>query len=252
MKKIIVLIALAVSLAAIIWVASSNRVQDTAADLVYTPGEPLEMTLELASEWREIRATSTVSESALSEFLARDIFAPTLREALLAKSVDTAREPLLDVIVCQANIPPRLVGRLILETSTEAQVMVLARGSEERSPYQSIVTLAGNGEGAWVITDISCAQGEVAPEVEFTFDREGYLLKSVPPPYESGSWYVVFEQNGQMGYVAPLTFSAESVCVDESGTESVCEPDSLKEPLSVLVQGDMTESGVDVKRITFN
>lgn len=251
MKNILMIVGIAIALGALIWVITANRGEDLIDDVVYVAGDPLELTLDTVNQWKDILATSSEASLGLEEFLVSDIFAPALRQQLIDRNQDTAREPMLDVIFCQAEVPPRLVGRLILETPTEAQVMVLARGTEDRSPYQAVIALAGNGEGAWTINKIDCVQGEVAPEVEFTFDHEGYLLKSVPAPYQSGSWHVVFEQDGQMGYVAPLVFDAESVCIDSAGTESVCDPDTLLEPIPALIQGEMTESGVTVKRVTF-
>jgi len=252
MKKIVILLTLTIVLGALIVLILSNRDAQTNDAVVYTSGDPLDIALEVANSWRNNIATSSELMVSLESFLDNDLFTRSMAADLVARSYDLTRDPMLDVILCQAVTPPRIVGRLIVETPTEAQIMIMARGSEERSPHQSVITLSGNGEGAWVVTGVECTRGEVAPEVEFPFDNEGYLLQSVPPPYQAGDWHVVFEQGGQMGYVAPLTFTTESVCITSSGQESVCDPSSFKEPLPALVQGDMTEMGVTVLRITFN
>lgn len=246
MKKQIIVAVVAIGLMGLIWFLATNKSGETVADDMFTQGDPLELTLELMSLWRDnLVATTTVP---LATFLEQPLFSQQLRTSLLA----TPRaEDAPDALLCQTTIPPRVVGRKIAETNNEAQVMVIARGQEERSPFQAIVTLRGNGEGGWLIDAISCAEGESAPEVEFSFDREGFLLKSVPPPYQAGNWHIVFEQDGQMGYVAPIEFNAESICIEENGTESVCAPDTLVEPVSALVRGDMTEAGVIVRQVRF-
>jgi len=252
MKKIVILVIVGAALASLIWMAVTNREDSFVDENIYTLGDPLDITLDTINSWRDNIAPETEEAMSLTEFLMKDVFTRALATSLLSLAEDTSREPLRDVILCQSEVPPRIVGRLIVQTETEAQVMVMARGTENRSPFQTIVTLLGNGEGAWVISRLECAQGEVAPEVEFTFDYEGYLLKSVPPPYQAGEWHVVFAQDGQMGYVAPLTFTNDSVCISSNGDESVCNPAIIQEPAPALVQGDMTEVGVNVKRITFN
>jgi len=258
MNKYIFLILAVLLIVAIGWfvITKSDKESALPAD-VYVLGEPFDLTLEIVGEWRENVSTTSEAQISLDEFVKKDIFSQTIRQKLVDTAADTAREPLLDVMFCQAETPPRLVGRVVFETPNEAQVMVLARGQEEPSGYQAIVSLKSNGEGAWSITDIDCVQGEVAPVVEFAFDKNGYLLKSVPPPYQTGEWHVTFSQedsNGNVvsGYVAPLFFTEESICIAENGEESICNPDSLVEPVSALVQGDMSEVGVTVRRITFN
>lgn len=251
MKKIIILAILALVVATSVFFIS-QRDDVTETQQRYVSGEPLDLVLTMANDWQvNLSATSTENQLSLEEFINNDLFDPETRQELLEQTEVPVFDPPLDVIFCQANVPPRLVGRTVLETPTKSQVMVVARGSEERSPYQAIVSLDGNGEGAWVITGIECVQGETAPDVEFTFDREGYLLKSVPAPYQTGEWHVVFEQDGQMGYVAPLAFDSDSICIDLTGNETTCDPNSLQEPLPALVQGEMTEVGITVKRVTF-
>lgn len=247
MKKILTLTLVLIGVIVIAWYLISAR---TAVPVLepdmFTQGDPIDLTLEMMGQWRDnLAGTSSVS---LADFLEQPLFSPSLRTTLTEVTEANGLDPLL----CQPEIPPRVVGRMVLQTETEAQVLVFARGLEMLAPQQSLVTLRGNGEGGWVIGSVACVLGETAPEVEFTFDRQGYLLKSVPAPYQAGEWHIVFEQNGQMGYVAPLSFTAESLCTEANGAEAVCVPDDFIEPSAALVRGEMTEAGVVVNQVRFS
>jgi hypothetical protein len=52
------------------------------------------------------------------------------------------------------------------------------------------------------------------------------------------------------GYVLPLTFDAESVCINQEGAESACDLTQLKEATRVFIQASMTETEAIVKRMT--
>jgi hypothetical protein len=112
-----------------------------------------------------------------------------------------------------------------------------------------LVTLeAVNGE--WVISDITCSRGELAPDLEFTFDREGNLLKqSLQPPLDNEQWHLIYTKDDVAGNAIPLLFAATSVCIQPNGSEQVCEPDQLTEATAVQVQGAMQEAGVLVERM---
>lgn len=155
----------------------------------------------------------------------------------------------MDAVLCQTSIPERLGGKEIFKSDTGAQIMVLARGFETKSPYQTIATLSAV-DGQWQITKIECLQGEVPPEREYDFERTGYLLKSVPAPFTTGNWHLVYEENGTPGHVLPLFFDAESICVATDGTEAVCDSNTFVEPTKVLLQADMLDTGADVRRVT--
>jgi hypothetical protein len=105
--------------------------------------------------------------------------------------------------------------------------------------------------GGWYIDNIQCSFGEFAEEKEFSFEKEGFLLKnSVPSPYNSKNWHLVFAENGQDGHVVPLFFDSESQCTDLDGNKSVCKPDQFTETTGVFIRGQMTERGVSVKQQT--
>jgi hypothetical protein len=160
-------------------------------------------------------------------------------------------ERALDPVLCQAIVPERFGVKPSYEVDGKAQLLVLARGLEEPSPNLAVVDLEII-KNQWQITNISCSSGESAPQGEFSFEREGFLLKSVPAPLNSDYWHIVYEDGGQMGYTAPLFLSAESMCVGSDGVEVVCNESQFVEASKVRVQGEMTESGVEVKRITLN
>lgn len=205
---------------------------------------PVNTTLNFYEEWQSaVRATSTDPyQASLAE-------TPILSKELRARLKDTegqsADEP--DPVLCQTTVSTKVAALPVYEHDDEAQVVVLSR--EEGRTEQSIFTLLRH-KGGWYINEIECSLGEFAPEREFSFDTEGYLLKSVPPPLDPNYWYIVFEQDGEMGHTARLFLSAESVCVAIDGSESACDSGQFVEPSKVYVQGQMTESGVDVKRLT--
>lgn len=156
----------------------------------------------------------------------------------------------LDAVLCQMTVPERVGGKEVFKADTEAQIMILARGFETKSPYQTVATLSAV-DGLWQITKIECLQGEVPPEREYDFERTGFLLKSVPAPYTAGNWHLIYEENGTPGHVLPLFFDTESICVAADGAETVCDPNQFIEPSEVLLQADMLDTGADVRRVTF-
>jgi hypothetical protein len=110
-------------------------------------------------------------------------------------------------------------------------------------PEQAIVTVTAQ-DGGWYISGIRCTPGEVPPEREFSFDNTGFLMKNVPPPLDATRWYLIFSENGEDGHFAPLDFGPESMCGD-----AVCDPSTFREQAEAHVQGEMTETGVVVKKV---
>ena len=153
-----------------------------------------------------------------------------------------------DPVLCVSSVPPRVGARSIFISDTSAEVQVLGRGSEEKTSEYAVVSLTAV-DGMWQISDIACMSGETAPEQEFAFDREGFLLKGVPPQMDPDFWYLVYEENGKDGHIAPLAFDTDSVCISPDGSERVCDPSQFVNPSPARVQGGMTESGAVVQRI---
>jgi hypothetical protein len=113
-----------------------------------------------------------------------------------------------DPVLCQTVTPENIAFRNVYEDEGEAQMLVTSRDKEVTE--QALVTLIRYNDG-WYIDDIECSLGEFAPEREFSFEREGHLLKgSVPPPFDSKNWHLVFEENGIPGHVVPLFFDSKS------------------------------------------
>lgn len=205
-------------------------------------GEPVDVVLDFYGSWLEaLQGTSTNPfESGLAE---DPILSSELRNRISdSKGVEGGPDPVL----CQTNIPVQISARLISELEDSAQVLVVSR--DKTQPEQAIVTLKGLNEG-WYIDSIECSPGEFAPPREFSFDREGFLLKSVVPPLDSNYWHLVFVENDVPGHVAPLLFSGDSMCTALDESQSVCDPNKFIEPSKAHVQGEMTETGVKVKRV---
>jgi hypothetical protein len=209
--------------------------------------DPIDVVLDFYSSWLELLADTSVNPYE-SELFASSILSNEAREKV---SQVRNESPDLDPFICQVGvIPERTRGRIFPASETEAKILIESRIGNETLPLMSFVTVKAVA-GAWQIADIDCTEGDVAPEVEFTYNREGLLLKSVPPPFEAGKWHLVFEQDGQMGHVTPLFFSATTTCISIGGQQAVCNPDTFTETARVLVKGDMTEVGAEVQRVEF-
>ncbi len=156
----------------------------------------------------------------------------------------------LDSVLCQTIVPERLKAKQLYEDAVNGEAKVLVFSKTDEPTGEAIVTLRQEKTG-WHIDDVLCSRGEFDVPREFTFEQEGHLLKSVPEPYDDQFWHVVFTQNGEAGHVAPLYFSETSECVTAAGESTVCTPDTFTEASYVRVQGEMSEYGVDVKRVTF-
>ena len=251
MKKIVIIVGALALLGLVIFLvvqqASSPTTDQDDTSSTMTPTEdPLDVTLDFYNAWLEAELSTTTSpETAdlLSHTTLSDPLRQTLRDSL------TQEQLAVHPVLCQTSIPPRIGGKLSYVLDQQAEVHILARGLEERSARMAVVTLSAQA-GKWVITGISCSNGETAPEREFAFDREGFLLKSVPPPLNAEYWHLVFEENGIMGHTAPLFFGATATCIAIDGSSATCDPDSFVEPTKVLVQGEITEAGVNVARVT--
>lgn len=204
---------------------------------------PLDIVFDFYEPW--LAALHSKSTDPYQEGLADNpLLSKELRERIKDSKDHSDTEP--DPVVCQTIIPAQISARPINQSDENTQILVMSR--EKGHTEQAIVTLLKLNDG-WYISDIMCSPGEFAPEREFSFEMEGYLLKSVVPPLDSRNWHLVFEQNGVKGHVVPLFFGAESTCVKDGGTESVCAPDTFVEPSKAMVHGQMTEAGVEVKRL---
>lgn len=204
---------------------------------------PVDTALNFYEAW--LSAAQATTTDPYQEGLAETpILSNELRTRL--KNTEGQSDNELDPVLCQMTVPTRVAALPVYERDDEAQVVVMPR--EEGKTEQSVFTLLRHN-GGWYINEIECSPGEFAPEREFSFETEGFLLKSVPPPLDPDYWYIVFEQNGEMGHTAKLFFDTDSVCVATDGSESACDSSQFVEPSKAYIQGQMTESGVEVKRL---
>lgn len=246
-KNKVILVAVAIVVIVIIFFIVRNNSNIGSNQAGGPQEEPIDVVLDFYSEWLEMSA-STSTNPFESEFYASANISDEVRNRINLARTDAAN---FDPITCQTDIIPENVRARVYPTSlTEADILVESRVGKETLPMMSFVTMT-IVDNAWQITNIDCTEGDIAPEVEFNYDREGLLLKSVPPPYEAGQWHLVFEQDGQMGHVTPLFFSATTTCVSAEGVESVCNPDTFTETSRVVVKGGMTEIGAEVERVEF-
>lgn len=240
-RKIIAIGALAALIiiaagAAIWYVLNVTGKQEVSTD------DPVDVVGDFYDAW--LLAAQSTSTNPYDAGLAKSrILSKELRkEIAAAHRAGTMPDPVL----CQTVLPTDVGIRTVFNSPEETQVLVTARKST--STEQAIVTLRSLEEG-WYINSIKCSPGEFAPEREFTFDRDGVLLKNVPAPLDPQKWHLLFEENGEPNHYVPLFFAATTMCQPLKGAESACAPDTFAENAKVHIQGDMTELGVEVKRL---
>lgn len=241
MKKIkLVLGALAVILVILV-VAGIAFVLVAAGRQQVSADEPSEIVHDFYGSWLAAARSTTTDpyQAGLAEW-------PLLGKELRAKIGDARDAGSVDPVLCQTFMPEEIAQRAVSETDSRVEYLVTARRST--STEQATVTLLSL-DGGWYIDDIQCSPGEFAPEREFSFDGEGNILKGVPAPLNSEQWHLIFEQGGQTGLYVPLFFGPESTCLAADGSTGVCSPDAFVENAKARVQGEMTERGVDVKRL---
>lgn len=211
-------------------------------------GDPLDVTLDFYSAWLNARrATST--DPIATGLLGSPALSQTLADKL-AESQDAIAKGNVNPVLCQSDVPEKIRTKSIFTKDDSAQIMVLPTGTTDGG-NQATVTLAAH-DGLWEITNITCGAGEQAPDQgQYSFDREGQLLHKVPPPLDPKYWYLVFTENGTPGHTVQLLLDQNSTCVAEDGSESVCSTDMFSDAMYAHVQGDMTEGGLQVKRISF-
>lgn len=244
---IVALILLVIAIVVLVVKFGTKTADNTTVENPAPVDEPLDVVIDFYNQWlSEVQSTTTNPfDSGLinSTRLSNEV------RTVINEKRSTKVEGDLDAVLCQSSVPERVGGKEIFKTDKKAQVMILARGFETKSPYQAIVDTEVV-EGNWQITKIECLQSEVAPVSEFDFERQGFLLKSVVPPLNPEYWHLVYEENGILGHAIPLFFNAESICVSTDGTETVCDPTKFVETTKVLIQAAMLDTGADVKRLT--
>lgn len=216
-----------------------------ATKLQAAKGDPVDIAMDFYNAW--LSAAKTGSGKPYETGIAtRPVLSPALTAKLGNAKSRPATDP--DPVLCQMKVPDQLSSRTVYQEKDSAQVLITSKDKTQTA--QAMVTLKPQ-DGGWYLDDITCSAGEVAPSAEFSFDREGFLLKSVPPPLNKKYWYVIYEDNGVKGQYAPLFLSKTSSCQSTDGAKSVCDAATFADAKKVHVYGQMTETGVDVTRIEF-
>lgn len=214
-------------------------------DQVTSTEAPVDIAMDFYTPWLEARQSTTTTPYA--EGLATGtILSESLRTRLVQS--EGRGEAEIDPVLCQTTVPERVTGRVVSSQENETRVLIMAR--DKTLTAQSVFTLKKHKDG-WFIEDIECFAGEFAPAREFTFEKEGFLLKSVPPPYNPENWHLVFEDNGELGHVVPLFITASSSCTATDASVTACSFDQFSEAKKARVYGNMTEMGVDIARLEF-
>lgn len=241
-KRLIIIVAVLIVIGGLVWFftrdgGGSRGQQVSNLDAVDTVGTFYDQWLKAVQE----PATADPNRVTLMK---SPLLSKTLKDRLAKESTLNASP---DPVLCQTKTPENISIIRVYEEPDRAQILVLSR--DKKVTEQALVTLARLDEG-WYIDEIECSAGEFAPEREFSFEKEGFLLKdSIPKPFDPKNWHLVFEENGELGHVVPLFFDATSQCTDLSGTKAVCKPDQLKEMTKVFVQAQMTERGANLKNL---
>ena len=208
-------------------------------------GDPVDIVMDFYSPWLEA-VKSNETDPYTSELISKKILSEGLRNRIMSTKGHADTE--IDPVLCQTTKPERVTGRVVSEQENMVRVLVMAK--EKELTAQSVFVLKRQNDG-WFIDDIVCSLGEFELSREFSFEKEGFLLKSVPPPLNREYWHLVFEENGELGHFVPLFFGAETKCVSTSGEETLCSPDQFVDATRAHIFGQMTESGVEVKRLEF-
>lgn len=220
---------------------STSSTQEVSTD------EPTDIVYDFYLPWLEA-ALSTSTNPYKEDLLKYPYLGKELRARL--KEAEKNSDG-VDPVICQTTLPSKISTRIVSKTEEQVEILVTpSRSAQSLSTEQSLVTLLPLN-GGWYINEIRCSAGEIGPEREFSFDREGFLLKDVPKPLNPEYWHLIFEEDGELGHFAPLLFSAGSVCVALDGNAGACAPETFVETSKAHVQGEMSEIGVEVKRLEF-
>ena len=245
-KPLTILIAGAILILVLVLILLNKKDTANPEELRGVAGDPTDITMDFLGDCLEARISSTTDP--YTKGLATSTVLGLELSKRLVEAEAEFRANGTDPVLCQSTIPGKLRSKSVFETEDKAQIMILPK--DNQTTVIPVVTLVGH-DGLWEISDITCSNAEEAPDQgEFSFDREGQLLKaSLKPPLDNNYWHLVFEENGTFGYTAPLFLNESSTCKLADGNEEACRDDMFVETQKVHVQGDMTEAGVEVKQI---
>lgn len=241
MKKIkiigIAVVLIAVVVFAVVYAKGASVQQVSKLDVTDTVSD-------FYSNWLKAAKDSNASPSR-ADLAKAPILSKTLRDKLVSEVKNPSSD--IDPVLCQTVVPENFSTRNTYQTDTEAQILVTSK--DKNVSGQAVFTLTKLNDG-WYVNTIECSLGEFAPDKEFSFESEGFLLKdSIPAPYNKKNWHLVYEEKGVQGNVVPLIFDKDSQCIDLDGKKAVCKPDQLTETAKTSIKGQMTEYGVSVKQL---
>ena len=236
--KIVGVVVVLIVIVGLIWAFTGSSKQEVSQlDAVDTAGD-------FYRQWLKAVQMPETADPDLKTLAKSPILSKTLRDKIKSAQKDSDE---IDPVLCQTTTPEDISMRRVLIGEEEAQIVVTSK--DKSVTNQAFITLNKLNDG-WYINDISCSLGEFAPEREFSFEKEGYLLKSsIPSPYNANDWHLIFEENNIPGHVVPLFFDSESQCTDLDQNKSVCSPDQFTEAMKVFTRGQMSERGVSVKQL---
>ena len=212
-------------------------------------GDPLDVALDFYETWRLAKVST--STDPYQEGLAKATVLSSVLSKKIIDNEDLYKNQQKDIVICDESMVNDVKAKEVFSNETNAQVIIFAKDKTTRG-IQVLATLVGEG-GYWKITEISCGAGEQDLNTgEFSFDYEGLLLKqSVPAPLDKKMWHLIFSQDDVPGYTTPLIFGDDSLCILENKIEKVCSDSLMYETKKVRAKGDMTEAGLEVKRLDF-
>ncbi len=218
--------------------------EDPLANQVLSTEDPFDIVFDYYSPWRD--AVAAVETSPYAEGFQNE---PLLSERLRARIITSENSGEVDPVLCQDTPPQKFTARIVSEY--EDMVRILVKAKDPSLTAFATFNIRKHNDG-WFIDDIICdTGGEVPPEREFTFEKEGFLLKDVPEPLNSENWHLIFEENGEPGHFVPLYFSETSTCITSDDTEATCDPSSFAQATKAHVYGQMTEIGAEVSKVEF-
>jgi len=248
-QKNLVIAVLAVIVILIAFVVMKNgnkgaQVEDPLANQALSTEDPFDIVFDYYSPWRD--AVEAVETSPYLEGLQNEpLLSERLRERIIAS--ETSGE--VDPVLCQDTPPQKFTARIVSEY--DDMIRILVKAKDPSLTAFATFNIKKHNDG-WFIDDIICdTGGEVPPEREFTFEKEGFLLKDVPEPLNSDNWHLIFEEDGEPGHFVPLLFSETTTCITNNGTESTCDPNSFAQATKAHVYGQMTELGAEVSKVEF-
>lgn len=244
MKKILILVGIVVVIGGAIWFSKGGGSQSMGSQATKY-NDPADATSDFYNQW--LKAAQSASAIPDKATLAKLPVVSSELSAKLTAALQAGTTP--DPVLCQSVVPQGITLRNVYVQGDDAQMLVTSK--DKSVTNQAVITLNKTSD-SWVINKIDCNNGEVAPVKEFTFEQEGFLIKSsVPKPFNNKNWHIVFTQEGKAGNVVPLLFDSKSQCTSIEGVKSVCKPDTFVEANKVLVHGQMTEKGATVVSMEF-